>query len=57
MIFFNPDTDEGVGTRKIRLGSGVRNMTDLSKLAWKWAADTYSAEFNQLLANDSSSEE
>lgn len=42
---------------KTRLGRGDRNIAEFSKLDWKCAAETYSAEFNQLLANDTSTEE
>lgn len=42
---------------KIRVGRGDMNIADFSKLDWKCAAETYSAEFTQLFANDTSVEE
>lgn len=42
---------------KTRLGRGDMNIAEFTKLEWKCAAETYSAEFTQLFENDTSLEE
>lgn len=57
MCTFCNITDGSGRTFKSRPGRGLMKGTDFSKLEWKRAAETYSAEFNQLLANDTSLDE